>query len=63
MSRSFFGLYRGLVVNNEDPARMMRIKALVPEVGASVWIEFESGDPSRRVWVGTFGDADSIRDR
>ncbi len=63
MSRSFFGLYRGLVVSNEDPAGLRRIKALVPEVGASVWMEFESDDPSRPVWVGTFGDADFIRDR
>lgn len=28
---------------------------LVPEVNAFVWIEFEAGDPSRPVWVGTTG--------
>jgi hypothetical protein len=27
----------------------------VPEVGAQVWIEFEAGDPSRPVWMGTLG--------
>jgi len=25
-----------------------------PEVGDGVWIEFEAGDPSRPIWIGTF---------
>jgi hypothetical protein len=27
----------------------------VPEVGTVAWIEFEAGDPSRPIWVGTLG--------
>lgn len=27
---------------------------LPPPVGASVWVEFEGGDPSRPIWVGCF---------
>jgi Type VI secretion system/phage-baseplate injector OB domain len=26
----------------------------LPEVGAGVWIEFEAGDPSRPIWVGSW---------
>lgn len=84
----FYGKYRGLVAENEDPTMRGRIKATVPEVlgtttsgwampcapyagpnagffavppvGAGVWIEFEAGDPSRPIWVGSWwgtGDA------
>jgi len=78
----FYGKYRGLVIDNQDPTKRGRIQASVPEVlgattsgwampcvpyagvgsgfysipavGAGVWIEFEAGDPSRPVWVGTW---------
>ena len=76
MSDQYFGLYRGVVVDNEDPQGMMRIEVSVPDVfgpevaswaaacvppgvkslpelGRLVWIEFEAGDPSRPVWIGT----------
>lgn len=26
----------------------------IPEIGAGVWVEFEGGDPSYPIWVGTF---------
>ena len=84
MNNRFFGPYRGIVMNNNDPSGMMRIKAHVPEVlgeletswalpcvppgvksvpsmGALVWIEFEAGDPSRPIWMGTAGVAGSRR--
>ncbi|HEX5707545.1 MAG TPA: phage baseplate assembly protein V [Pyrinomonadaceae bacterium] len=76
----FYGKYRGLVTDVEDPETMGRIVAkvpevfeeqetpwampavpfagaghglvLLPEVGDGVWIEFESGDPSRPLWTG-----------
>lgn len=36
---------------------------VIPEVGDVVWIEFEAGDPSRPVWVGSwFGDGDLPND-
>lgn len=78
----FYGKYRGLVVDNQDPLSLGRLKALVPEVlgevpsgwalpcapyagtgaglftipmiGAGVWIEFEAGDVSRPIWVGSW---------
>jgi len=34
----------------------------VPEVGTRVWIEFEAGDPSRPIWMGTAGVAGSSRE-
>jgi Type VI secretion system/phage-baseplate injector OB domain len=78
----FYGKYRGLVVNNQDPLQVGRLQAMVPAVlgespsgwahpcapyggtacglfaippvGAGVWIEFEAGDVSRPIWVGTW---------
>lgn len=78
----FYGKYRGLCLNNQDPTMQGRIMASVPEVlgevpsgwalpcapyggtgsgfyaippvGAGVWVEFEAGDPSRPIWVGTW---------
>ena len=36
---------------------------VIPEVGDVVWIEFEAGDPSRPIWVGSwFGDGDLPND-
>ena len=29
---------------------------LIPTIGTKIWIEFEAGDPSRPVWIGTTGD-------
>lgn len=78
----FYGKYRGLVLNNQDPLSLGRLQAMVPEVlgevpsgwalpcapyagtgaglfaipmiGAGVWIEFEAGDVSRPIWVGSW---------
>jgi uncharacterized protein involved in type VI secretion and phage assembly len=80
MRDRFYGKYRGLVTNVDDPDNLGRITAqvpevfeeqetpwampvvpfagsghglvLLPEVGDGVWIEFESGDPSRPLWTG-----------
>jgi Type VI secretion system/phage-baseplate injector OB domain len=84
----FYGKYRGLVVNNQDPLQNGRMQLLVPAVlgeipsgwalpcapyggtqcgffaippiGAGVWVEFEAGDPSRPIWVGTWWAAGEI---
>jgi uncharacterized protein involved in type VI secretion and phage assembly len=78
----FYGKYRGIVADNDDPKHLGRIKPrmsdvlegktigwalpctpyagkgvglfLVPPGGASVWIEFEYGDPDRPIWSGCF---------
>ena len=34
---------------------------LLPEKGTGVWIEFEAGDISRPVWMGTLGIVESNR--
>ena len=85
MSERFFGPYRGIVTDNDDPSGLMRIKARVPEIfgeletpwalpcvppgvrsvpeiGTLVWIEFEAGDPSRPIWMGTAGVEGFSRD-
>ena len=77
----YFGPYRGIVTDNDDPTDRMRIRVRVPEVlgelenpwaspcvppgvgavpdvGSRVWIEFEAGDPSHPVWMGTAGPGD-----
>lgn len=82
MGRTFYGKYRGTVVNNTDPEQRGRIQAIVPavsnvvptswalpcmpmagkeqgvfmvpQIGASVWVEFEGGDPDKPIWVGGF---------
>ena len=83
----FYGKYRGLVTDVDDPEKLGRIVAqvpdvleeqetpwampvvpfagdghglvLLPEVGDGVWIEFESGDPSRPLWTGCWwGDGE-----
>lgn len=79
---SFYGKYRGVVTDNDDPNSLGRIRARVPEVyadedsgwampsvpyagngvglflippvDASVWIEFEHGDPDYPIWAGCF---------
>lgn len=78
----FYGKYRGVVTNNDDPLMKGRVRArvpdvygehesgwampsvpyagngvglfLIPPVDASVWIEFENGDPDYPVWSGCF---------
>jgi phage baseplate assembly protein gpV len=36
---------------------------VMPEVGDAVWVEFEAGDPSRPIWVGSwYGDGDIPND-
>jgi hypothetical protein len=31
-----------------------RVAGSLPKIGASVWIEFEQGDPQRPIWTGCF---------
>lgn len=78
----FYGKYRGIVTDNQDPLMQGRIKAkvpdifgdqdsgwalpalpyagnqvglfLIPPVNASVWVEFERGDPEYPIWTGCF---------
>lgn len=87
-SDGFFGKFRGVVVENDDPEKLGRLTARVPDifgdltsgwalpavpyagdgvglylmppVGASVWIEFEHGDPEYPVWSGCFWAAGEI---
>ena len=82
MSQEFYGKFRGIVADIQDPLMQGRIKARVPEVfgdnesgcalpclafggsqmglfvlpdpGSGVWIEFEHGDPSYPIWVGSW---------
>ena len=78
----FYGKFRGVVSDNNDPNNMGRIRAkvldifggyesgwalpalpyagdgvglfLIPPTNASVWIEFEQGDPEYPIWSGCF---------
>jgi len=78
----FFGKYRGVVTDVNDPDVLGRIRvnlpgligaqtsgwalpcvpgglskakgSALPKIGATVWIEFEQGDPGRPVWTGCF---------
>jgi uncharacterized protein involved in type VI secretion and phage assembly len=82
VERRFYGKYRGIVVSNEDPMLLGRVKVrvpsvlgmdvvtgwatpctpyggspgegflFVPEPEATVWVEFEEGDPEFPIWVG-----------
>jgi hypothetical protein len=80
----FPGLYRGIVVANDDPISKGRVKLQIPqilgssvtdwawasrnpgapeaspEIGSGVWVQFEGGDPSFPVWVGTFDSAATV---
>jgi hypothetical protein len=80
----FPGLYRGIVVANDDPISKGRLKLQIPqilgssvtdwawasrnpgapeaspEIGSGVWVQFEGGDPSFPVWVGTFDSAATV---
>lgn len=89
--RRFYGKYRGVVTDNQDPVMLGRVRArvqdvygehesgwalpsspyagqgvglfLIPPVGASVWIEFEHGDPDYPIWSGCFwstGEAPAV---
>lgn len=79
---SFFGKYRGTVVENLDPMELGRLQVTVPlvlgtvrtawampcvpyagpgvgwymlpPVGASLWVEFEGGDPDYPIWSGCY---------
>ena len=79
---TFYGKYRGVVTDNQDPSGLGRVRAKVPDVfgsnesgwampsvpyagkgvglflippeNASVWIEFEHGDPDYPIWTGCF---------
>ncbi|MEA2685561.1 MAG: hypothetical protein QOE93_756 [Actinomycetota bacterium] len=80
--QTFFGKYRGTVLNNIDPHGVGRVQVMVsdvlgqvpsawalpcvpmagpqmgiyvvPPIGASVWVEFEQGDPDNPIWVGGY---------
>jgi len=83
VQNTYYGKYRGFVVDNQDPKHMGRLRLRVPsilgttetdwalpclpfgglaqqgffsvpEVGAQVWVEFEQGQLSQPIWVGTF---------
>jgi hypothetical protein len=85
---SFYGKYRGLVINNVDPMLIGRVQVTcpavlgegtlswampcaafagiaeglfaVPSVGASVWVEFEGGNPDFPIYTGGFwGEGES----
>lgn len=79
---TFFGKYRGLVLNNVDPLQTGRLLVQVPDVtnvlpsswampclpfagiqsgffavpqiGSTVWVEFEHGNPDYPIWTGCF---------
>lgn len=82
MTGTYYGKYRGTVLNNFDPMQQGRIQVMapdvlallpstwalpcvpfagqqsgffvVPQIGVSVWVEFEHGDPNYPIWVGGF---------
>lgn len=84
----FYGKYRGVVTDNNDPQGLGRIKAkvldvlgendsgwalpalpyagngvglfLIPPLNASVWIEFEHGEPDYPIWAGCFWAAGEL---
>ncbi len=85
MTARFFGPYRGIVVDDQDPENRMRLKVrvpavlgevetiwalpcvppgleLMPNVHDVVWVEFEAGDPSYPVWIGTLESKGPHRD-
>lgn len=79
---TFFGKYRGLVLDNVDPLQTGRLLVQVPDVtnvlpsswampclpfagiqsgffavpqiGSTVWVEFEHGNPDYPIWTGCF---------
>ncbi len=80
--KTYFGKYRGMVINNVDPQKQGRLQVscpdvlgpnvmnwampcvpfagplegflMLPMIGASVWVEFEAGDPDLPIWAGCF---------
>lgn len=73
----WYGKYSGVVVDDDDPHKLGRLKVSVPTlwqgqdplwarpcfppgqfftppVGASVWVEFEAGDPGYPIWTGVW---------
>ncbi len=71
LARHFFGVYRGVVINNIDPTGAGRVQTQVPaiasapsgwapviggqhlDVGATVFVSFESGEPEYPVVLGS----------
>jgi len=82
MNTAYYGKFRGIVMDANDPLGLARLRAKVPDVsgenpsgwampclalvegqgvrmvvpavGASVWIEYEHGDPEYPIWSGCF---------
>ena len=79
--KSYYGKYRGKVLDNVDPLMLGRVLPMVPglsgmplnwalpcmpyagsdvgfyaipPIGASIWVEFEGGNPNYPIWVGCF---------
>jgi uncharacterized protein involved in type VI secretion and phage assembly len=86
---TFYGKYRGVVSDNDDPNKLGRLRVkvldvlgdkesgwalpalpyagdgvglyLIPPINASVWVEFEHGDPDYPIWTGCFwGERDRL---
>ena len=85
---TYYGKYRGVVIDNNDPTQLGRLTARVPDIfgdeisgwalpatpyagdgvglylipplGASVWIEFEHGNPEYPIWSGCFWAAGEV---
>lgn len=84
VEHKYYGKYRGIVVDTNDPQKLGRLTLkvpsilgndvvtgwampcvpyggmkdrgffFIPEVGSSVWVEFEAGDMEFPIWVGAY---------
>ena len=74
----YVGIYQGIVKDNRDPEKRLRIQVEVfevagvigwavpclppgvrtlPDIGETVWLLFQGGDPKKPVWVGVLPGA------